>query len=57
MKPASWSRGNAFVFRAGGVRYKSWVGQIGHNVAYGLPLMRPGVPKPGGAGGIYPPIV
>ena len=37
MVPASWSSGNKFV--AGGLRFKSRVGQIGHRVAYGLSLL------------------
>ena len=32
-----WSSGNAFVFGAGGLRFKSWAGQIGHSVANGSP--------------------
>ena len=35
--PASWSSGNAFVFEAGGLRFKSRVGQIGHSVVNGSP--------------------
>ena len=31
--PASWSSGNAFVSGAGGLRFKSRGGQIGHSVA------------------------
>ena len=27
-----WSSGNAFVFGAGGLRFKSWAGQIGHKM-------------------------
>ena len=38
--PASWSSGNAFVSGAGGLRFKSRVGQIGHSVANGSPPLR-----------------
>ena len=37
--PPSWSSGNAFVSGAGGLRFKSWAGQIGHSVANGSPLL------------------
>ena len=30
---ASWSSGSAFVFGAGGLRFKFWAGQIGPSVA------------------------
>ena len=33
---SSWSSGNTFVSRAGGLRFKSRAGQIGHSVANGL---------------------
>ena len=32
--------GNAFVSGAGGLRFKSRVGQVGHSVAYGSPPLR-----------------
>ena len=35
IKSASWSSGNAFVFEAGGQRFKFRAGQIRHNVAIG----------------------
>ena len=38
--PASWSSGKAFVSGAGGLRFKSRVGQIGHSVANGSPPLR-----------------
>ena len=38
--PASWSSGNAFVSGAGGLRFKSRAGQIGHSVAKGSPPLR-----------------
>ena len=38
--PASWSSGNAFVSRAGGLSFKSRAGQIGHSVANGSPPMQ-----------------
>ena len=38
--PASWSSGNAFVSGAGGLRFKSRAGQIGHSVANGSPLLQ-----------------
>ena len=38
--PASWSSGNAFVSGAGGLRFKSQNGQIGHSVANGSPPLR-----------------
>ena len=38
--PASWSSGNAFVSGAGGLRFKSRAGQIGHSVANGSPPLR-----------------
>ena len=37
---ASWSSGNAFVSGAGGLRFKSRAGQIGHSVADGSPSLR-----------------
>ena len=37
---ASWSSGNAFVSGAGGRRFKSQAGQIGHSVANGSSLLR-----------------
>ena len=37
---ASWLSGNAFVFEAGGLRFKFPAGQIGHRVANGLPPLR-----------------
>ena len=42
---ASWLRGDAFVFGAGSLRFKSRAGQIGHSVANSLPLFS-------GAGGL-----
>ena len=36
-KQASWSSGNAFVSGAGGLRFKSRAGQIGHSVSNGSP--------------------
>ena len=36
----SWSSGNAFVSGAGGLRFKSRAGQIGHSVANGSPPLR-----------------
>ena len=33
MQPASWTSGNAFVCRAGGLRFKSRAGQIEHSAA------------------------
>ena len=39
-KPASWSSGDGFVSGAGGLRFKSRAGQIGHSVANGLPPLR-----------------
>ena len=38
--PASWSSDNAFVSGAGGLRFKSLAGQIGHSVANGSPPLR-----------------
>ena len=38
--PASWSSGNAFVSGAGGLRFKSQAGQIGHSIANGSPPLR-----------------
>ena len=38
--PVNWSSGNAFVAGAGGLRFKSRAGQIGHNVANGSPPLR-----------------
>ena len=38
--PASWSRGNTFVFGAGGLTFKSRSGQIGHSVANSSPPLR-----------------
>ena len=35
-----WSSGNAFVSGAGGLRFKSQAGQIGHSVANGSPPLR-----------------
>ena len=35
-----WSIGNAFVSPAGGLRFKSSAGQIGHNAANGLPPLQ-----------------
>ena len=40
IKPASWSSGNAFVSGAGGLRFKSRAGQIGHSVANGSPPLQ-----------------
>ena len=40
MLPASWSTGNAFVTGAGGLRFKSQAGQIGHSVSNGSPPLR-----------------
>ena len=37
LTPASWSSGNAFVSGAGGLRFKSQAGQIGHSVANSSP--------------------
>ena len=37
---SSWSSGNAFVSGAGGLRLKSWAGQIEHRVANCLPRLR-----------------
>ena len=39
-KPASWSSGNTFVSGAGGVRFKSRAGQVGHSVANGSQLLQ-----------------
>ena len=39
-KIADWSSGNAFVFGAGGLKFKSRAGQIGHSVANGAPPLR-----------------
>ena len=39
-KPASLSSGNTFVSGAGGLRFKSRAGQIGHSVANGSPPLR-----------------
>ena len=39
-EPASWSSGNAFVSGAGGLRFKSRAGQVGHSVANGSPPLR-----------------
>ena len=36
----SWSSGNVFIFGAGGLRFKSWTGQIEHSVANSSPLLR-----------------
>ena len=36
----SWSSGNAFISGAGGLRFKSRTGQIGHSVANGSPPLR-----------------
>ena len=38
--PASWSSGNAFVSGAGGLKFKSLTGQIGHSVANDSPPLR-----------------
>ena len=38
--PASWSRGNAFVSGAGGVRFKSRTDQIGHSFDNGSPPLQ-----------------
>ena len=38
--PASWSSGNAFVSGAGGQRFKSRAGQIGHSVANSSPPLQ-----------------
>ena len=35
-----WLSGNAFIFGAGGLRFKSWAGQIEHSVANGSPPLR-----------------
>ena len=40
LEKASWSSGNAFVSGAGGLRFKSRAGQIGHSVANGSPPLR-----------------
>ena len=37
LKPISWSSGNGFVSGAGGLRFKSRAGQIGHSVANDSP--------------------
>ena len=37
---ASWSSGNALISGAGGLRFKSWTGQIGHSVANGSPPLQ-----------------
>ena len=37
---ASWSSGNAFVYGAGSLRFKSRPGQIGHSVVDGLPPLQ-----------------
>ena len=37
---ASWSSGNAFASGAGGLKFKSRAGQMGHSVANGLPLLQ-----------------
>ena len=37
---ATWLSINAFLFEAGSRRFKSWAGQIGHNVANGLLPLR-----------------
>ena len=38
-KPASWSRDNVFVSGAGGLRFESWFGLIGHSATNGLPAL------------------
>ena len=38
--PATWSSGNVFVSGAGGLRFKSRAGQIGHSVVNGSPSLR-----------------
>ena len=38
--PTSWSRGIAFVFGSGGLRFKSLAGQIGHSFANGSPPLK-----------------
>ena len=40
LKQASWLSGTAFVSGAGGLKFKSRVGQIGHSFAYGSPPLR-----------------
>ena len=40
-RSASWSRGNVFVSGAGGQKFKSRDGQIGHSVANGFDLPQP----------------
>ena len=40
MAPASWTSGNALVSAAGGLRFKSRTGQIGHSVTNGSPPLR-----------------
>ena len=40
VEPATWSSGNAFVSGAGGLRFKSRAGQIGHSVANGSPPLQ-----------------
>ena len=37
LTPASWSSGNAFISGAGGLRFKSQAGQIGHSVVNSSP--------------------
>ena len=38
--PASWSSGNPFVSGAGGLRFKSRAGQMGHSVVNASPPLR-----------------
>ena len=38
--PASWPNGNMFVSGSVGLRFKSWAGQIGHNVVNSLPPLQ-----------------
>ena len=39
-QPDSWSSGNASLSGAGGLRLKSWAGQIRHSVANDSPQLR-----------------
>ena len=39
-QPANWSSGNALVSGAGGLRFNSRTGQIGHSVTNGSPPLR-----------------
>ena len=45
--PTSWSSANAFVSGAGGLRFKSWAGQIRRSAANAATFLRKGLCCPG----------